>query len=101
MVLAGWITSVLASAHIGEVAREPHRFDEFATGTATTFDPKLTIEPAPFGNSCCASAYRVRFQRWVQDPVDRGIFAQKASTAAVFSMWRSIRSASVSTPCSK
>ena len=46
----------LGVADIGEMTCEPHRFDELRPAARPPLMPKLTIDPAPFGSSFCASA---------------------------------------------
>ena len=92
----------LGVADIGEMAREPQASMNLLPAARPPLMPQLMIAPAPLRQQLLGEReIRMVFERGVQHPLYCVARLQKASTAAVFSMWRCMRTASVSMPCSR
>ena len=82
VVLAGWMTSVLASPTLARWLASRTASMNLRPAARPPLMPKLTIEPAPFGNSLRQRVIGMACERRVQHPFDRLVLLQEGEHRA-------------------
>ena len=93
----------LGVADIGEMAGQPQRLDELAPGGAAALDAAADDGAGPARQQSLGELeirMAMASEGWRTHSTALCLL-RNSSTAAVFSMWRCMRSARVSTPCSR
>ena len=99
VVLAGWITSVLASPTLARWEARRTAAMNLAPASRPPAMPKLRMAPVPLGYSLRASSWSGWLARdGYLTQVTASLASKASATASVLATWRCILSGSVSTP---